>query len=55
MNHGPTKEFPRVPSLVRKYQSNWEVCLVAKTCSYHWLEMSPFREFYGNVSRQFSE
>ncbi len=55
MNHGPAKEFPRVPSLVRKYQANWEDCLVVKTCSYHWLEMSPLREFKGNVSRQFSE
>ena len=55
MNYGLTNEFPRVPSLVRKYQSNWEICLVEKTYSYHWLEMSPIGEFLGNLSRQFSE
>jgi hypothetical protein len=55
MSHGHFKEFPRVPNLVRKYQAPWEVCLVEKTCSYHWLEMSSLREFKGDVSRQFSE
>lgn len=45
MNHGQFKEFPYVPTLVRKYQALWEVCLVGKTCSYHWLEKSSLRNF----------
>jgi hypothetical protein len=45
MKYGHFKEFPDVPTLVRKYQAQWEVCLVGKTCSYHWLEKSSLRNF----------
>jgi hypothetical protein len=51
MKTGHFKEFPYVPTLVRKYQAQWEVCLVRETCSYHWLEKSSPRNFWVSVSR----
>ena len=45
MKHGHSKEFPRIPTLVRKYQVWWEVCLVGKTCSYHWRDKASLRNF----------
>jgi len=45
MKRGHFKRFPRVPTLVRKYQARWEVCLSRKTGSYYWLEMSSRRNF----------
>jgi hypothetical protein len=45
MNPGHLKEFPGVPTLVRKYQAPWEVCLVKKKCSYYWLKKSSLRSY----------
>jgi hypothetical protein len=55
MKHAHINEFPRVPSLVRKYQALWEVCLVEKKCSYYWPDMSSLANFKGYVLRQSSE
>jgi hypothetical protein len=45
MKYAYFKEFLSVPTLVRKYQAPWEVCLARKKCSYYWLKKSSLRNY----------
>jgi hypothetical protein len=55
MKAGHFKELLSIPTLVRKYQARWEVCVVGKTCSYYWPEKVSLRNFKGTFECQSNE